>query len=102
MKRKANTMEKIRLAFTVFAVIVTLGCGHHLEHHYTREQCEVLEVNEELVTVRDRAGYEWDFYSEKNDLRVGEVVDLKMYTNLTHEDVFDDEVVNWKRSKKGA
>ena len=43
------------------------------------------------------------FYTEEeNEIRVGEVVDVKMYTNLTHEDIFDDEVVDWERSKKSA
>lgn len=100
MKRMKETL----LGLTVIAVFVaTLMVCNYIEHHYTREQCEVLAVNGTLVEVEDRVGYTWTFYTEEeNEVRVGEVLDVKMYTNLTHEDIFDDEVVNWKRSKKSA
>lgn len=100
MKRMRETL----LGLTVIAVFVaTLMICNYIEHHYTREQCEVLAVSGTLVEVEDRAGYTWTFYTEEeNEVRVGEVVDVKMYTNLTHEDIFDDEVVDWEHSKKSA
>lgn len=100
MKRMRETL----LGLTVIAVFVaTLMICNYIEHHYTREQCEVLAVSGTLVEVEDRVGYTWTFYTEEdNELRAGEVVDVKMYTNLTHEDIFDDEVVDWEHSKKSA
>ena len=100
MKKIKETMLVV-MAMTVFFLIIT-ACNY-IEHHYTREQCEVLAVEGTLVEVEDRAGYTWTFYTkEDNELGVGEVVDIKMYTNLTHEDIFDDEVVDWEHSKKSA
>lgn len=100
MKRMRETM----MALMVMVVFVgVFAICNHIEHHYTKEQCEVIAVDGTLVEVEDRAGYTWEFYTkEENELRVGEVVDVKMYTNLTHEDIFDDEVVDWERSKKNA
>ena len=100
-------MKKVRetmLVVMVMAVFFTMmAICNHIEHHYTREQCEVLAVEGTFVEVEDRVGYTWTFYTEEdNELRVGEVVDIKMYTNLTHEDIFDDEVVDWEHSKKSA
>ena len=97
-------MREIMLGLTAIAMLIaTLMICNYIEHHYTREQCEVLAVEGTLVEVEDRAGYTWKFYTEEeNEIRVGEVVDVKMYTNLTHEDIFDDEVVDWERSKKSA
>lgn len=100
MKRMKETMLVV-MAMVVFFTIMAI-CSY-IEHHYTREQCEVLAVEGTLVEVEDRAGYTWTFYTEEdNELRVGEVVDIKMYTNLTHEDIFDDEVVDWEHSKKSV
>lgn len=100
MKKIKETMLVV-MAMTVFFVIMT-ACNY-IEHHYTKEQCEVLAVEGALVEVEDRAGYTWTFYTEEdNELRAGEVIDIKMYTNLTHEDIFDDEVVDWEHSKKSA
>lgn len=100
MKRMRETL----LGLVVIAVFVAiLMTCNYIEHHYTREQCEVLAVNGTLVEVEDKVGYTWTFYTEEeNELRAGEVVDVKMYTNLTHKDIFDDEVVDWERSKKSA
>lgn len=99
MKRMRETM----MALMVMVVFIgVFAMCNHIEHHYTREQCEVVAVDGTLVEVEDRAGYTWKFYTDKEDLRVGEVVDVKMYTNLTHDDIYDDEVVDWERSKKSA
>ena len=100
MKKIKETM----LGLIVIAVFVaTLMTCNYIEHHYTREQCEVLAVEGTLVEVKDKVGYTWTFYTkENNELKIGEAVNIKMYTNLTHEDIFDDEVVDWERSKKSA
>lgn len=100
MKRMRETL----LGLTAIAILIaTLMACNYIEHHYTREQCEVLAVEGSFVEVEDRVGYTWTFFTEEeNELRAGEVVDIKMYTNLTHEDIFDDEVVDWEHSKKSA
>lgn len=100
MKKIKETM----LGLIVIAVFVaTLMTCNYIEHHYTREQCEVLAVEGTLVEVKDKVGYTWTFYTkEDSELKIGEAVNIKMYTNLTHEDIFDDEVVDWEHSKKSA
>ena len=52
MKRMKETL----LGLVVIAVFVaTLMACNYIEHHYTREQCEVLAVNGTLVEVESPA-----------------------------------------------
>lgn len=92
MRRK--TREIILGILTVIMLFAILGVCSYAEHRYTREDCVVVSVEEQLVTVEDRVGYVWSYEAEGEAPRVGDVVDLKMYTNLTHNTIYDDEVVD--------
>ena len=67
--------------------LISFGC--YFEHNYTREDCEVVEVDAEVVYVEDARGHLWSYEAE--GYSVGDVVDLKMYDNLT-TDIEDDVI----------
>ena len=43
-----------------------------------------------MVTVEDTCGFEWEFYGDGYE--VGQKVEMKMHTNFTHGEIFDDEI----------
>lgn len=83
-------MKKI---VSVIAVIVILAGVGYVNTHYTRPNCRVMEVSGEVITVEDKGGNIWEFYGE--GYRVGDRVNLKMYTNCT-ADFTDDEIISVK------
>ena len=89
--RKNNEVVEFVFGLAVFLLvfIVLPGIVGNYEHHYTRE-AEVVEVNDELVVVEDNCGYLWEFYGD--DYEVGQQVKMKMFTNYTHDTIFDDEI----------
>lgn len=83
------------IIITILAAILTIGilCGFNsLEHNYTRENCEVIEVNDEIITVEDKGGLQWAF--KGNGFKVGDFVDLEMFDSNTTAYVYDDVVKN--------
>ena len=93
-EREVNAMRKYN-EITVGAVMFLLmfvvlpGLVGNYEHHYTRE-AEVIEVSDDLIVVEDNCGYLWEFYG--NGYEVGQQVKMKMFTNYTHDTIFDDEI----------
>ena len=83
--------NKIIVGFVMFLLvfIVLPGLVGNYEHHYTRE-AKVVEVSDDLVVVEDNCGYVWEFYG--NGYEVGQQVKMKMFTNYTHDTIFDDEI----------
>ena len=94
MSRRTVDTIKGLLAIVVFMAMLC-ACGY-VEHHYTRKDCVVVEVEQRLVTVEDKAGHQWCYYMDSEDYTdvpsVGTVVDLHMYTNLTDGYIYDDEI----------
>lgn len=84
-------MKKTLIAL-VLVVLFAMCC--YMEHHYTRNNCEVVEIEGTVVTVEDECGYLWSYEVEAEDdvPRVGEYVDLVMYTNLTDNNIYDDVI----------
>ena len=86
--------NKVRLIAMLVVFFALWGVASHVETHYTRQNCEVVEYTENVVSVVDECGYLWDF--EADGLELGDVVDIKMYTNHTDNDIFDDEIIGYK------
>lgn len=79
------------LGCVVLAVLIILsGVVGHIETHYTREGV-VTEVNNNIVTVCDAQGNEWEFMGE--GYSQGQEVCLTMYNANTDSNIYDDEVV---------
>lgn len=82
----------------IVVVMIGMMCAcSYVESHYTRKDCVVVEVEQRLVTVEDKAGHQWCYYMDSEGYAdvpcVGTVVDLHMFTNLTDGYIYDDEIV---------
>lgn len=77
-----------------FVLIICALCfvGYY-EHNYTRKDCEIIQVNNGIVTFEDKCGLCWNWEIEPNEyFEIGECVDLKMYDNCSSGYVHDDEI----------
>ena len=88
-KRKEIKEFIIGLVAFCFAFILLPSIAGYFEHHYTRE-AEVVEVCGDAVLVEDTCGFKWEFYGD--GFEVGQQVKMKMFTNYTHNTIFDDEI----------
>jgi hypothetical protein len=93
MSRRATVRETVKAVITVVVFVLMLSACSYAEHHYTREDCTVVAVAEDVVTAEDRQGYVWEYTVEGSAPEVGSTVDLVMYTSLTDSYIYDDEVV---------
>lgn len=89
-------MKKLGIVAMAAAIVMIamIGLASWFEVHYTKENCTVVDCVEDVVIVEDTYGYIWEF--EADNLEVGDVVDLKMYTNYTNSTVFDDEITDYR------
>lgn len=92
MKNILTTVASIILG--VFFFVVVPGIGGYIDTHYTKEDCEIVEVTEDYVVAVDAYDDEWSWWVDGTDLEVGDVVDLKMYNAHTEYNIYDDEVVS--------
>ena len=90
MRRRNEIMEfVVGLVAFCFLFIVLPGIAGYFEHHYTRE-AEVVEISGDVIIVEDACGFEWEFFGD--GFEVGQKVKMRMFTNYTHENIFDDEI----------
>lgn len=66
----------------------------YIETHYTREATVIYTNDNNEVVVSDKAGNEWHFYGI--GYVEGDAVKMKMFTNYTDSNIYDDEIVNVK------
>jgi predicted small metal-binding protein len=83
-------MKKIAIALTTILAFGLFVMACNFENNYTRKDCEVVEINVNIITVEDGCGYLWDFEGEGYEL--GQRVDLKMHTNHTANSIADDYI----------
>ena len=86
--RKYNEII-VGVVMFLLVFVVLPGLAGNYEHHYTRE-AEVVEVSNDVIVVEDNCGYLWEFCG--NGYEVGQQVKMKMFTNYTHDTIFDDEI----------
>ena len=80
-------MKKLLIAIIAIGAFMALG---YWEHHYTREQCEVVRTTADSTIFKDKQGHLWE--SKETGFTVGEMVDLKMHDNFTVSDIKDDTI----------
>lgn len=74
----------------LFSMLSLFGA---IESTYTIKKCEVIDIDNDIVTVIDKKNNEWKFHiDEDSDIVVGDNVDLIMYNNHTDYTITDDEV----------
>ena len=83
----------VKAIVVMMVMVVLMGCMGYIDTHYTRKDCEVVEVEQGLMTIVDTCGYEWTYYSDEEVHEVGTVVNLKMHTNNTTDNIEDDEIL---------
>ena len=70
-----------------------LGLFGAIESTYTIKNCEVIDVDNDTITVIDNRQNEWKFCVDDNsDIDVGDSIDLVMDNNHTDYTTTDDEV----------
>lgn len=83
-----------RIQSIIFAIILIGGfcfCNYY-EHHYTRDECIVTRIENNVVTVKDKCNFIWEFESDE-ELSKGDKVKLKMFDNCSDSYIEDDEIV---------
>jgi hypothetical protein len=89
-----RTKENLMYTLALIIIVVILGIAGHIETHYTRKDCKVVETSGKAVYVVDSTGNEWCYVADEEVPTVGTKVDLKMFTAYTDNTIKDDEIVN--------
>lgn len=77
--------------FLISIVIISTFLGvNYDEHNYIRKECQVIQVDGIKANIMDKIGHIWQVEGE--ELKAGDIVDLKMYDNLTTSNFFDDVI----------
>ena len=79
-----------KLVCVIFITVIVMG-AIHLNSHYTRKNCSVIAVTNNSAIIQDRVGHLWEFKTA--NLKISDVVDLKMYDNKTAKDIKDDIII---------
>lgn len=97
-------MKKIVNKFLI-SVLVVIGLAgvlmfcSYLEHNYSRT-CNIIKIKNNEVFCEDTCGHVWSFCNERqefiNDLSIGQTIILKMNTNCTDDNIFDDYITSYK------
>lgn len=90
----ANLIKKLLIVTTVVGSFVLLTWSNTF---YTRHECMVVSYKEDIVVAEDKNGNLWEFQAD--GLEIGDVVNLQMATNGTEENIYDDEVLDFKLVK---
>ena len=62
----------------------------------------MVNIVDDEVIIRDKGNRLWSFYiTEDSELEINDIVDVKMFTNYTDNNIDDDEIVDIKIHKKG-
>ena len=88
-----RTVEKVKIAIALISLLAMLVAVGHVETHYTRKDCVVIDTQGYVVVVEDKGGHVWKYVAEDEVPRVGDVVDLRMHTEHTDTDITDDTIV---------
>lgn len=92
MTRRMKDLVTMLMLVAVFTGM--LGACGYIETHYTREDCVVTSVDDNVVEVEDQCGYVWCYEVEDEAPSVGTHVDLKMHTNNTDNNIYDDMILD--------
>lgn len=84
------------LCIIVIMIIAFVSIGYSM-NYYTRYDCVVYSIEDNIITVEDNGGQLWSFIAEDNHhYKQFDKVDLKMHNNYTEGNVQDDIVIGVK------
>ena len=93
-----NIIKKVAICIMI---ICSFMAHSYLESHYIRKDCVIIQTYDNYVIAEDRKGYNWTFaIITDNDVQVGNIVDLKMFTNFTDNSIHDDIVKSYQKKGK--
>ena len=103
IKEELTYLEMFLGTIAIFLIVIVgptiIG---YIETHYTREDCVIVNIVNDEVIVKDKGDRLWSFYiTEDSELEVNDIIDVKMFTNYTDDNIDDDEIVDIKIHKKG-
>lgn len=79
------------LMVTLFVILPSIA--GHIETTYERKNCEVITISNNEVIVKDSNDNTWSFYVDDNsELKLHDIVTLKMHTNFT-DDIISDDII---------
>lgn len=83
-------MKTMKAGIALLVLLILVGVGNYLDSHYTRTG-KIIGVDGTDCFVEDTTGNVWEF--DKAGFSVGDKVILKMYTNHTDSNIYDDIIV---------
>lgn len=89
-----RTKETLMGIIGLLIMTVAIGLAGHVETHYTRKDCKVVETSGKAVYIVDNTGNEWCYVADEEVPKIGTKVDLKMFTAYTDNTIEDDEIIN--------
>lgn len=85
------------VAFTAFVVLPSIA--GYITTYYPREAIVTnIDKNSEKITAVNTSNNEWSFYG--TGYTKGDVVKMKMFTNYTDSNIYDDKIVDVKILKE--
>lgn len=97
---KKRTVRKIKdfcKKFFAMVMIIVIFCGcSWYENHYNKE-ATVISIYENIVTVKDDQGEEWQFEDNEKKYIKDDVVMMTMNSMGTIDNVYDDKVEKVKK-----
>lgn len=85
--KNMTTIMMLIVTFIIFPGI----CGN-MQNHYIREGFVTTIEKDDYITIEDNTGNLWDIDFE-DDYQIGDRVIMKMFTNYTDTNIYDDEIV---------
>ena len=88
-----------RFLVAVLMISAVLGVGY-IEHNYTRPDCEVIWIRDNVVGFEDKCGFYWEWeMAENEEFAVGDRADLKMNDNFSSGYIGDDIITKIVRAE---
>ena len=79
----------IAIVLMSLSVFIALFLAIETKKYYYKN-AEVVGIEGDVIVIEDENGYLWEFYGD--DYKISQQVEMKMFTNYTHNIIFDDEI----------
>jgi hypothetical protein len=89
-EREVNKMETLKAGIILMALLSLVGVENYFDSHHTRHG-EIIGTDGTDCFVEDTTGNVWEF--DEAGFSIGDKVTLKMYTNHTDSNIYDDIIV---------
>ena len=91
LKERKGFYSVACISLSIIAIIFLLAIACKFERTYLRKGCEVVNVTQDSITVKDTTNNLWSFKGQ--DFTVGDIITLEMDTNRTDNIITDDKII---------